>query len=123
MTSMISTSSWNGSPHSKHATTRPRNRSSGSSPPPTWPTSWTDSTGTDRGSPPTQHNPEPPDPRRTYGRDHLGHTPNQPRTTPDQAQHNQDQNSQETPASVPRRRFVLIAVRGIRGSRRRSWSR
>jgi len=27
------------------------------------------------------------------------------------------------PASVLRRRFVLIAVRGIRGSRRRSWSR
>src|SRR6478752_4901030 len=68
---MISMSSWNDSPHSKHATTRPRNRSSGSSPPPTWSTSQTDSTATDRRSPPTQHSPEPPDPRRIYGRDHL----------------------------------------------------
>src|SRR5664279_5040143 len=68
---MISTSSSNGSPRSKHATTRPPSRSNGSSPPPTWPTSWTDSTATDRRSAPTQHNPERPDPRRTYERDHL----------------------------------------------------
>jgi len=50
--------------------TRPRIRSSGSSPAPTWPTSWTDSTDTGQRSVPTQLNPAPPDPRRTYERDH-----------------------------------------------------
>src|SRR5664279_4053450 len=69
-TAMISMSSSNSSPRSGHATTRPRSRSSGSSPPPTGPTPWTDSTDTGQRSAPTQHNPAPPDPRRTYERDH-----------------------------------------------------
>ena len=39
-------------------------------PPPTWPTSWTDSTDTNKPRPPTPPNPRPPDPRRTYEPDH-----------------------------------------------------
>src|SRR5674476_1054767 len=45
--------------------------SSGSSPPPTWPTSWTDSTDTNKPRHPTVPIPRPPDPRRTHKPDHL----------------------------------------------------
>src|SRR5665647_2948380 len=46
--------------------------SSGSSPPPTWPNSWTDSTDTNKPRHPRAPNPRPPDPRWTYKPDHLG---------------------------------------------------
>src|SRR5674476_437638 len=45
--------------------------SSGSSPPPTWPNSWTDSTDTNKPRHPRAPNPRPPDPRWTYKPDHL----------------------------------------------------
>jgi hypothetical protein len=69
----FTTSTWssNASPASRSATTQRPDPSSGSSPPPTWPISWTDSTDTNKPRPPTPPNPRPPDPRRTYKPDHL----------------------------------------------------
>ena len=55
---------------SRPATTRPPDRSNGSSPPPTSTTSWTGSTSINPRSGRNPPNPEPHDPRRTYERDH-----------------------------------------------------
>src|ERR1035437_3765992 len=52
--------------------------SSGSSPPPTWPNSWTDSTDTNKPRHPRAPNPRPPDPRWTYKPDHS--VPGRPST-------------------------------------------
>ena len=57
-------------PPSRPTTTRQPDRSNGSSPPPTSPTSWTGSTSINPRRPETLPNPEPHDPRRTYERNH-----------------------------------------------------